>query len=129
MEPGHVSQGLRRWFILHFWVDMLFAVPLFLAPALTLSVLGFAPADPLFVRLVAAALFGIGGTSLLVRSESAEVYRVLLLLKMIWSGVAILALLWSIVEDPTVPGLYLGVFLFIVFFIVWRKYAAQMRVS
>ena len=98
-----VPPPLRRWFIVHFWADMLFAVPLFFAPELTLGLLGWPCVDPLATRLVAAALFGIGIESLLGRDASLDAFRQMLTLKVIWSGTATLGILWSQLAAPRAP--------------------------
>ena len=90
-----VPASLRIWFTIHFIVDYLFAIPLFIVPAWFLSFFGFTVIDPVTARLVAAALMGIGGISLLSRKESINVYNSLLKLKIIWSVSAIAGLLLS----------------------------------
>ena len=81
-----VPASLRRWFVAHCVIDLLFALPLFVAPVTVLKLLAWPSVDPLSTRLVAAALFGIGIQSYLGRNESAETFRGMLNLKMIWSG-------------------------------------------
>src|SRR3989442_4945197 len=94
-EVPMVPSSLRTWFVIHFLADVLFALPLFLAPRWTLSLLGWPAVDPLATRLVAAALFGIGIQSLLGRGEGAAAFRALLNLKIIWSAAATVGLVWS----------------------------------
>lgn len=124
MSTSHVSvpRGLRTWFLVHFWVDMVVAVPLFVAPVWTTQSLGFVGVDPLFARLVAAALLGIGGVSAMARDKTVDVYRVLLALKLIWSSTAIIALVIALFVHPPSVGLYLALGLFTLFFFVWRHY-------
>ncbi len=80
-----VPSSLRVWFVIHFALDLLFAVPLLVAPQLMLAFFGWRTIDPLASRLVGAALMGIGGESFLGRNGGAEVYRAMLNLKIIWS--------------------------------------------
>ncbi|MDG1950308.1 MAG: hypothetical protein P8J32_05855 [bacterium] len=117
-----VSGRLRWWFKVHFLVDYLFAIPLFFAPVWALGLLGVDVSDPLFVRLFAAALFGIGGVSMLVQKESLEVYRAMLKLKIIWSSAAIAAFVWAMFTNPPSLGLFLGFGAFTVFFFIWRYF-------
>ena len=60
-----VPRSLRFWFVVHFVVDFIFAVPLLLAPVWLMTLFGFESPDPFTGRLVGAALLGIGGESLL----------------------------------------------------------------
>lgn len=117
---------MRRWFVIHFVADLLFAIPLFLAPALTLGMFGWTVIDPVTTRLVAAALFGIGIESLLGRHGSVEKYRGMLRLKIIWSVTANLGLAWSIATGaPRAAWLFLGIFL--CFSALWIHYAWRLR--
>lgn len=118
----HVPDSLRTWFRIHFFVDYLFALPLFFAPEWTLGLLGIEVTNVLFVRLFAAALFGIGGVSLLVQQESLEVYQAMLRLKIIWSASAIGAFVWAMFSAEPSLGLYLGLAMFIGFFFVWKRF-------
>lgn len=69
-----VPGSLRVWFVIHFAVDMLFAIPLLFFPEFLLPLLGWKVVDPITSRLVGAALLGIGGESLLGRNASKEVF-------------------------------------------------------
>lgn len=103
--------SLRAWFIAHFVADVVFAVPLFVAPRAFLGMLGWSAVDPLSTRLVAAALFGIGIQSLLGRNEPPATYRAMLNLKIIWSGAATIGLVWSQLEGgPLFGWVFAGVF-------------------
>src|SRR2546426_5283160 len=44
-EVPMVPSSLRTWFVIHFLADVLFALPLFLAPRWTLSLLGWPAVD------------------------------------------------------------------------------------
>jgi hypothetical protein len=90
--------ALRAWFILHFWVDLVFALPLFVAPRWFLGLLGWTAVDPATSRIVAAALFGIGIQSWLGRDEPRSTFRALLTLKVIWSTAATVGLILSALE-------------------------------
>ena len=116
-----VPDRLRWWFVVHFILDVLAAVPLFVAPTQILGWLGWPAVDPIATRLVAAALFGIGIESYLGRNAGAEAFRAMLNLKVIWSATAALGVLWSQLEGGHVAGW--GVFaIFASFNIIWVRY-------
>jgi hypothetical protein len=92
-QEGCVPPGLRNWFVVHFVADMLFGIPLLFFPRWLLPLLGWITYDPLTSRLVGAALMGIGLESLLGRKASAETFRAMLNLKIVWASSAILQLL------------------------------------
>ncbi len=54
-DEGAVPESLRRWFVVHFVVDALVAVPLFVAPRAVLGLLGWEEIDVAMARVVAAA--------------------------------------------------------------------------
>lgn len=116
-----VPSSLRRWFVIHFWVDVLFAVPLLVAPRALQSALGWTAFDPVAPRLVAAALFGIGVESLLVRNGNVEAFQAMLNLKVIWSAAAVVGLGVALAEGaPTAAwGLLL---VFAGFNALWVRY-------
>lgn len=116
-----VPRSLRIWFVVHFWLDLLFAVPLFLSPRWTLSLFGWTAIDPVATRLVAAALFGIGIESLLGRNAGPGVFRALLNLKILWSGAATLGLVWSQLEGGPAAGWFFAL-VFAAFGGVWLRY-------
>lgn len=123
-----VSDRLRFWFIVHFVVDMLFAVPLFIAPQGMLGMFGWQTVDPFASRLVAAALFGIGIESFLGRNATVETFRAMLNLKLIWSFAAVLGLGLSLFMGGGGPFLAWGVLLiFVLFFILWAFYRNQLH--
>ena len=97
-----VPVWLRRWFVVHFVADWIFALPLFVAPRAFLGLLGWTEVDPVSTRLVAAALFGIGTESLLNRNGTVESFRSKLNLKIIWSATATLGLVWSALDGGPV---------------------------
>ena len=121
-----VPTSLRRWFVVHFAADLLFAVPLVLAPGATLRALGWTTVDPVAPRLVGAALAGIGIESLLVRNDSADAFRTMLRLKCIWSGVAVLGLALSILQGaPPITWVLLAIF--VGFGVLWNYYRIRLR--
>ena len=116
-----VPQSLRTWFKIHFAVDMLFATPMMVAPVWTVGLLGFPVADPFTTRLVAAALFAIGGVSLLLNKQGLQFYRTMLTLKLLWSSTAVVGLVWTTLQTPVVMGWVLAG-IFAVFFVLWMYY-------
>ena len=125
-----VPSSLRSWFVVHFALDLAFALPLFLAPQWTLTFLGWRTVDPIATRLVAAALFGIGIQSLLGRNENAATFRALLNLKIIWSATATLGIIWSQLEGGPPLGWAFGA-IFAAFSVLWVRcrFAPGMRIS
>jgi len=121
MTSPPVPASLRTWFVIHFILDLAFAIPLFLFPHATLALFGWPAVDPLATRLVAAALFGIGIESLLGRNASAESFKNFLNLKIIWSGSATLGILASIVWNgyAAVPAAWLLLVVFLAFNLIW----------
>lgn len=116
-----VPKSLRTWFLIHFALDVVFALPLFIAPLPFLRLLGWTCVDPIAARLVGAALFGIGIESLLGRDSGRETYLGMLNLKVIWSATATLGILWSQLEGGPVLG-WAFLAIFAGFNVVWVRY-------
>lgn len=122
-EP--VPGALRFWFLVHFAADMLFAIPLLVAPFWLLGLLGWETIDPIASRMTAAALFGIGIESFLARNKPREAYKPMLNLKIIWSFGTIIGILVTQVatpdKAPVMSWAVLGIFIaFNVLWIYWR---------
>lgn len=116
-----VPSNLRVWFVIHFAVDMLFAIPLLFFPEVLLPLLGWKVVDPITSRLVGAALLGIGGESLLGRNASKEVFLAMLNLKIIWAISAVVGIGLGIAAGgPLLAWGFLAVFA--VFLGVWIYY-------
>lgn len=121
MADHEVSPGLRRWFVVHCVVDLLFAVPMFIAPVMTLSLFGWTVVDPLTTRLVAAALVGIGVESFLGAGNGREHYLGMLRLKVLWSLTANVGIFVSILQGaPPAAWLFQGIF--VGFSALWVTY-------
>lgn len=121
-----VPSSLRTWFVIHFVADIVFAVPLFVAPEAFLGLLGWETIDPVTTRIVAAALVGIGVQSLLGRNESAEVFQAMLSLKVLWSATATLGILWSVLSGgPPFAWAFVGIFG--AFNVIWTRYWLLLR--
>lgn len=116
-----IPSGLRHWFIVHFIIDILFAVPLLLFPAWVLTVLGFEATNFLLARLIGAALVGIGGVSFIMHKKDRSAYIPMLQLKLLWSGTAIVAIILSLNDAETSAKWFL-LAIFILFFLIWGYY-------
>jgi hypothetical protein len=122
-----IPKSLRIWFVIHFILDMVFAIPLMIAPIFVLQAFGFEGVEVLTARVVAAALIGIGGMSLIMHKKGVEEYKNMLNLKLIWSAAASIGILWTILEggQPVVSWFLLGIF--VVFFFVWFYYNKEIN--
>lgn len=128
-EKGIAPAALKAWFMIHFYVDLLVAVPLFLFPEGILNNLGWESADPFTARLFAAALLGIGISSLLVKKARIEVYENMLNLKIIWSTFAILGIFLSILQvDGRGPFLaWMALIVFVLFNLLWIYWRVRLE--
>ena len=121
-----VPKSLRTWFHIHFVADYIFAIPLMIAPVWTMQLLGFPVVDPYTTRLVAAALFGVGGVSYLLNDKGLETYRTLLTLKIVWSWAAIVGLILTLQSQPVFMA-YVILGLFVVFSGIWSYYYHKIK--
>ncbi|MFN2235304.1 MAG: hypothetical protein ACK2U1_13840 [Anaerolineales bacterium] len=122
-----VPQSLRFWFVIHFVVDFIFAIPLMIAPVWLLTLFGFETADPFMARLVGAALLGIGGESLLGWNGTIEAFRAMLNLKIIWSLAAVAAVILTLVIAGGPLIAYAILLLFAAFGALWMYYRFLLR--
>ena len=121
-----VPNRLRTWFMIHFIADILFGIPLLFFPKAVLNLFGWTTYDPVMTRLVGAALIGIGIESLLGRNASAETFRAMLNLKVIWATSALFAIGAGIAEGaPSMAWVVLGIFA--VFWVVWVYYRLRLK--
>jgi hypothetical protein len=120
-----VPSSLKKWFIFHFIVDILFAIPLLFFPGVFLSFWGFLAFNSLTARMTGAALMGIGLNSYLMSRKGVEVYCSMLTLKIVWSVSAIIAIVLTIMEGGP-SSLYLFLSIFIMFSMVWTYYKIRM---
>jgi len=126
LDHSEVPDRLRFWFVVHFVVDMLIGVPLLFFPNLLFSLLNWTVTDPIMTRLVGAALVAIGVESLLGRNASAEVYRAMLNLKILWASGAILAIVLGMVAGgPSTAWIF--VVIFFAFLSLWIYYRLLLR--
>lgn len=121
-----IPKSLKTWFTIHFIVDILFAIPLIVAPIWTLGLFGLTGTEMLTARLVGAALIGIGGTSFLVRNSGFESYNNLLTLKILWSVSAMVGILLTIYQGaPKSAWIIFGIFF--VFSGIWVYYKRRLN--
>ena len=121
-----IPSSLRVWFVIHFIVDILFAIPLLFFPEFLMPVLGWDIVDPVMSRLVGAALLGIGGESLLGRNASREVFLAMLNLKILWASGAVLGIGMGIAVGA--PQLAWGfLVIFAAFLGVWVYYRLKIQ--
>ena len=121
-----VPNGLRTWFVIHFAVDVLFAIPLLFFPHWLLSLFQWGVYDPIMTRLVGAALMGIGVESLLGRNADADTFRAMLNLKVIWASSALFAFGVGIAEGAA-PIAWVLMGIFAIFWVVWVYYRMKLR--
>ena len=131
-EKNTVPKSLRTWFLIHFIVDMIFAIPLIFFPTYVLNLLGFTSTGSELVtaRLVGAALIGIGGASFFnyknTSKESKESYNIMLTLKILWSIAAIIALLISALNGAP-KSIWLIIITFAIFSGIWQYYKIRIN--
>ena len=112
--------------MVHFAVDMVFAIPLLLIPEIVLPWFGWTVVDPLSSRLVGAALLAVGGESLLSRNASREVYQALLNLKIIWASSALIGIGLALLQGA--PGqAWFFLVIFAAFLGLWIYYKIQLK--
>lgn len=118
-----VPKALRTWFVIHFVADIVFAIPLLVAPVWFLTLAGWEAVDPISSRLVGAALVGIGVESWIGRNQNAEGFLTMLRLKVLWSATATLGILVSMLEGGPVLGWgFLAIFAgFHVLWVYWYR--------
>jgi len=121
---------LKIWFIIHFFTDLIFAVPLFLFPVDFLQLLDWHTIDPLATRIVAAALLAIGIESFLGRNASVETYKNMLNLKIIWSAAVVAGVSISIYQSSYSTTIFewLLLLIFLLFNIIWVYWRIRLRI-
>ena len=129
MTHHRVPANLKAWFVLHFLLDVVIAVPLLVSPKQFLELLGWYSIDPFASRIAAAALFAIGIESFLSRNSNAETYLNMLSLKIIWSGAAILGIALSIFQSTYKTTLteWLLLVIFLIFHFVWHYWRCRVK--
>ena len=121
--------NLRKWFLIHFTIDIAAAVPLVLIPETVLSHLGWETIDPIATRLVAAALFAIGIESYRGRNTGIQAYISMLNLKITWSTVAIFGIILSLIQGLESDNFFLWMLgvIFVIFNLVWIYWRSRIN--
>lgn len=129
MDPTTLTQKLKFWFIIHFILDVVAALPLFFFPVRLLQILGWQVVDPFATRLVAAALFGIGIESWLGRNGDLATFGHMLNLKIIWSATAVLGLGFSMLQAAKLPsaGQWAALAIFLIFHLIWVGFRLKVK--
>ena len=121
-----VPKNLRVWFVIHFVIDIIIAIPMLLVPELLLPLIGWSVVDPITSRLVGAALLGIGVESLIGRNASRDVFKAMLNLKILWASGAILGIgLGLVAGGPPIAWIFLAIFTG--FLGLWAYYRVKLR--
>jgi len=113
--------------VVHFVVDMLFALPLLIAPVPLMRLFGWQSVDPFTARLVGAALLAIGGESWLGRNAGVESFRGMLNLKIIWSAAAVIGMAATLIAGNAPPFGWAFVAVFVGFNVIWTTYRIRLR--
>ena len=116
---------LRKWLVFHFYVDYAVAIPIFLGAEQIAVYFPEYPLDTVALRIVAAALFGIGFSSLQASSLDFDNMVKKLRWAVIWSGTAWTGVLISLLNGG--HPLNWPVFItFVLFNILWSYYAVKL---
>ena len=126
MKNNEVPKTLKNLFLIHFFVDYLIAIPLFIAPKVFFNLLNIGTFDPLTARIVAAALFGIGGISIYAHKKNKEIYKILLDLKIIWGGTSTFGILITLLQGYNPIG-WIIFFIFLAFTLIWVYYRIKLN--
>jgi hypothetical protein len=129
MDSEVLAKRLKFWFIIHFILDVVAALPLFFFPVRFLQLLGWQVVDPFATRLVAAALFGIGIESWLGRNGDLATFGHMLNLKIIWSAAAVLGIVFSMVQGAGWPsaGQWSALVIFLIFHFLWFNFRLRVK--
>ena len=121
-----IPKSLRVWFVIHFAIDIIFAIPMLLVPEFLMPLMGWSVVDPITSRLVGAALLAIGVESLLGRNASRDVFKAMLNLKILWASGAILGIgLGLVAGGPPIGWIFLVIFA--AFLGLWAYYRVKLR--
>ena len=121
-----IPKSLRVWFVIHFAIDIIFAIPMLLVPEFLMPLMGWSVVDPITSRLVGAALLGIGVESLLGRNANRDVFKAMLNLKIIWASGAVLGIgLGILAGGPPLAWIFLVIFA--AFLGLWVYYRIKLR--
>ena len=117
---------LRKWLVFHFYFDYAVAIPIFFGAEQIAIYFPEYPLDTVALRIVAAALFGIGFSSLQASSLDYDNMVKKLRWAVIWSGTAWIGVLISLVNDGH-PLNWPVFFTFVLFNFLWTYYAVKVN--
>lgn len=117
---------LRKWLVFHFYFDYAVAIPIFFGAEQIALYFPDYPLDTVALRIVAAALFGIGFSSLQASSLDYDNMVKKLRWAVIWSGTAWIGVLISLVNDGH-PLNWPVFFTFVLFNFLWTYYAVKLN--
>lgn len=117
---------LRKWLVFHFYFDYAVAIPIFFGAEQIAVYFPEYPLDTVALRIVAAALFGIGFSSLQASSLDYDNMVKKLRWAVIWSGTAWIGVLISLVNDGH-PLNWPVFFTFVLFNFLWTYYAVKLN--
>jgi len=121
-----VPTMLRKWLVFHFYFDYAVAIPIFFGAEQIAVYFPEYPLDTVALRIVAAALFGIGFSSLQASSLDYDNMVKKLRWAVIWSGTAWIGVLISLVNDGH-PLNWPVFFTFVLFNFLWTYYAVKLN--
>ena len=117
---------LRKWLVFHFYFDYAVAIPIFFGAEQIALYFPDYPLDTVALRIVAAALFGIGFSSLQASSLDYDNMVKKLRWAVIWSGTAWIGVLISLVNGGH-PLNWPVFFTFVLFNFLWTYYAVKLN--
>ena len=120
-----VPTMLRKWLVFHFYFDYAVAIPIFFGAEQIAFYFPEYPLDTVALRIVAAALFGIGFSSLQASNLDYDNMVIKLRWAVIWSGTAWIGVLISLVNEGH-PLNWPVFFTFILFNFLWTYYALKL---
>ena len=121
-----VPTMLRKWLVFHFYFDYAVAIPIFFGAEQIVVYFPEYPLDTVALRIVAAALFGIGFSSLQASSLDYDNMVKKLRWAVIWSGTAWIGVLISLVNGGH-PLNWPVFFTFVLFNFLWTYYAVKLN--
>ena len=120
-----VPTMLRKWLVFHFYFDYAVAIPIFFGAEQIALYFPEYPLDTVALRIVAAALFGIGFSSLQASNLDYDNMVIKLRWAVIWSGTAWIGVLISLINGGH-PLNWPVFFTFILFNFLWTYYAFKL---
>ena len=120
-----VPTMLRKWLVFHFYFDYAVAIPIFIGAEQIPVFFPEYPLDTVALRIVAAALFGIGYSSLQASELDYPSMVKKLRWAVIWSGTAWLGILISLLNGGH-PLNWPFFIVFILFNALWSYYAYKL---